>query len=85
MPMMKMKNNFVLLKEESLDKITDAGILLPSDRWKRRCRVLAAGPESSVRAGNLVLRNVGKGTDIEINGQMLEIVHEDWIIAVLNE
>jgi hypothetical protein len=30
-----------------------------------------------------VVRNVGRGTPITIEGQQLELIHEDWVMAIV--
>jgi co-chaperonin GroES (HSP10) len=78
-----MKNSHVLLREEPYPELTSSGLWVPPPKWKRRCRVIAACPTAEVAEGDIVLRNVGKGTDIELDGTEYEVLHSDWIIAVL--
>jgi len=80
-----MKNSFVLLQEEHEPDMTPSGIFIPQPKWKRRCKVVSACLTSGLSVGETVLRNVGKGTDIELDDVEYEILHSDWIIAVLHE
>ena len=78
-----MKNNHLLVRELSVERTTDAGILLPEEKWKRRAEVLVVCDDSQIRPGDVVMRNVGRGTLITIEGQQLEMIHEDWVMAIV--
>lgn len=80
---MQMKNNYLLVKEISVERTTSAGLLLPEEKWKRRAEVLAVCADSQIRPGDTVIRNVGRGTPITIEGQQLEMIHEDWVMAIV--
>jgi len=79
----QMKNNHLLVRELSVERTTDAGILLPEEKWKRRAEVLVVCDDSQIRPGDVVMRNVGRGTPITIEGQQLEMIHEDWVMAIV--
>jgi len=79
----QMKNNHLLVRELSVERTTAAGILLPEEKWKRRAEVLAVCADSQIRPGDIVMRNVGRGTPITIEGQQLEMIHEDWVMAIV--
>jgi len=78
-----MKNNHLLVRELSVERTTDAGILLPEEKWKRRAEVLAVCTDSQIQPGDVIMRNVGRGTPITIEGQRLEMIHEDWVMAIV--
>ena len=78
-----MKNDFVLLKELNKETETDSGIVYNSDKWSRKCEVVSTYKNSPLHVGDTIVKNVGKGTDIELNGEKYEILHIDWIIATL--
>lgn len=81
---LKMKNDFFLVKELSGEEMTDSGIYI-SEKYPRKAKVLACGEtETEVKVGDTVLRNVGRGTQININGEDLEMIHKDFIMAVLS-
>jgi len=82
---MEMINDFVQLKELDKETKTESGIIVTSDKWGRRCEVISATEECQVTVGDIVLRNVGKGTNIELDGEEFEILHTDWIMAIINE
>jgi co-chaperonin GroES (HSP10) len=80
---MKMKNDFVLVREVSTEKTTPSGILLPPEKWKRKAVVVKTCEGSPLQEGDLVLRNVGRGTTIQVGDEELEAIHQDWIMAIL--
>ena len=80
--MMEMTNDFVLLKELPKEEQTKGGIIVTLDKWGRRCKVISTPKECQVSIGDIVLRNVGKGTSIELDGVEFEILHTNWLIAV---
>lgn len=81
---LKMKNNFLLVKELSEEEKTASGICV-IEKYPRRAMVLACcETETEVNVGDTILRNVGRGTQININGKDLEMIHKDFIIAVLS-
>ena len=82
---MEMTNDFVLLKELPKEEQTKGGIIVALDKWGRRCTVVSSSEECQLNTGDTVLRNVGKGTSIELDGVEFEILHTDWIMAILNE
>lgn len=81
---MKMKNSYVLVREVSVETTSPAGLLLPEEKWKRKAVVVKAEEGSAVKEGDLVLRNVGRGTPIQVDGEELETIHQDWIMAILS-
>ena len=85
MILMEMTNDFVLLKELPRETKTESGILIALDKWGRRCTVVSSSEECQLNIGDTVLRNVGKGTSIELDGEEFEILHTDWIMGILNE
>lgn len=84
--MMKMKNNFFLIKEINEETVTDSGIIIPADKYERRAKVYAVcEDEDVVNVGDTVIKNVGRGTPIVLNGEEYEMLHKDFIMAVLVE
>ncbi len=81
---LKMKNEFFLVKELQEERETAGGIYLP-EKYPRKAMVLACcDNETEVKVGDTVLRNVGRGTQINLNGENLEMIHRDFIMAILS-
>lgn len=81
---MKMKNNYVLIKEIKEEQISKGGLLLPND-WntKRKALVIEIEDNDQIKRGDIILREHGKSTEIEINGETLEIIHLNNIMMVI--
>lgn len=77
----KMKNNYILIKD--IEERKAEGIILPSKKWNRTARVLAAGNNKQVSKGDIIIKNVGKGTPMTINGIKMEMIHINHIILKL--
>ena len=81
---LKMKNDFFLVRELQEEEKTTGGIYLP-EKYPRKAIVLACcDTETEVKVGDTVLRNVGRGTQINLNGENLEMIHRDFIMAILS-
>jgi co-chaperonin GroES (HSP10) len=79
-----MKNNYVLIKEIKEEQISKGGLLLPND-WntKRKALVIEIEDNDQIKKGDIILRQHGKSTEIEINGETLEIIHLNNIMMVI--
>ena len=79
---MKMKNDYLLI-EEIEEERTESGLWLPPDPKNRRARVLEVDDDEEIKVGDIVLKNVGKGTAIRIEGKWVEAIHRNNLIAVI--
>ena len=80
----KMMHDHLLVEELRVERYSSSGLLLPEEKWKRRARVLCAPSDCPVQSGDEIIRNMGRGTPITINGQELEIIHLDWVMAKID-
>ncbi len=81
----KMKNNYILIQEES-EKQTSSGIWLPEDPMNRKAIVLAVGEdEEEIEKGDLVFKNIGKGTALRMDGVWVEAIHRNHLLAVVKK
>ena len=79
-----MKNNYVLTKEIIESKVTESGIILSTEKYNRKCIVIKSGsPE--VKEGHTIIKTIGKGTIFKIEGEEYEILHENHILAIIEE
>ena len=79
---MKMKNNYVLLEEVTQER-TPSGIWLPQNKHNRVAKVLAVDEsDKDISVGDTVLKLIGKGTEIRMEGKYVEAVHRNNILAV---
>ena len=81
---MKMKNNYVLIEEIS-ELQTASGLWLPPDANNRRAIVLEISEDEEIKVGDEVLKNIGKGTQIRIEGKWVEAIHRNNLMAVKNK
>ena len=84
--MMKMKNNYVMIQEiPEEDHISPSGIVLSSTRAdrNRRAVVVNAGTSTELEDGDIVLKNLGKGTIMNLNGEDYEIINETQLMAAI--
>lgn len=79
-----MKNNFVLTKEIIEKRVTESGIILPDEKWNRKCIAIKSDSEQ-IKEGDTLIKTIGKGTVFKINGEEYEIIHENNILAVITE
>lgn len=79
-PSMLMKNNQILIIDKKESRKTQSGLVLPDIKWNRTAIVVNPGT-SQLQEGDIVLKEIGKGTYITINDIEYEIVHIDTIMA----
>jgi len=81
---MKMKNNYVLIKEIKEEPISKGGLLLPTD-WndRRKAIVIEVEENLQVKKGDTILRELGKSTEIKIGDETFEIIHLNNIMVVI--
>lgn len=80
----KLKNNYVLVKEIIEEQITESGILLLTEKYNRKCIVVKSSSDD-IREGNTIIKTIGKGTIFKIEGEEYEILHENHILAIIEE
>lgn len=79
-----MMHDHLLVEELRVKRHSSLGLLLPEEKWRRRAMVLASSADCPVQPGDEIIRNMGRGTPITINGQELEIIHLDWVMAKID-
>jgi co-chaperonin GroES (HSP10) len=82
---MKMKNNYLLIQEiEQEETKTASGIIIPVEKHNRKAKVINEGDNKDLSAGDVILKNMGKGTMVTLDGVEFEVLHINQIIAVLD-
>lgn len=80
----KMKNDYILIKDLNEEEVTKGGIIIPKgEKWNRRAIVLSSGNCDQVKKGDIILKNLGKGTPMIINDIQMEMIHINNIIAII--
>ena len=83
---MKMKNNYLLVQEiEQQEQKTTAGIIMPMEKYNRKIMVINAGDAKHIKAGDVILKNIGHGTIITLDDIEYEIIHVDHLVAIIEE
>lgn len=83
--LMKMKNNYVVIQELPEETITKTGIYLtPNPAMNRKAVVILAGEnEDGIESGDIVVKNLGKGTVMNINDVDYELINISQLMAVI--
>ena len=82
---MKMKNDYLLIQEiEQKEITTPSGLIIPPPKHNRKARVIESGSDQ-VKPGDVVLKNMGKGTRITLNDVEFETIHINQIFAIIEE
>jgi len=83
---MKMKNDYLLIQEiEQQETKTDSGIIIPVEKHNRQAKIINAGDAEYLKAGDVILKNMGKGTMLTLNNTEFEVIHINQIIAVVED
>ena len=83
---MKMKNDYLLIQEiEQQETKTASGIIIPVEKHNRKAKIINAGNAEHLKAGDVILKNMGKGTMVTLNDTEFEVIHITQIIAVIEE
>ena len=82
---MKMKNDYLLIQEiEQKETTTPSGLIIPPPQHNRHARVIETGSDQ-VKPGDVILKNIGKGTGVILNDTKFEVIHINQIFAVIEE
>lgn len=80
-----MKNDYLLIQEIKQKEITTpSGLIIPPPKHNRKARVIESGSDL-VKPGDVILKNMGKGTMITLNDIEFETIHINQIFAVIEE
>jgi|TARA_R110001592_G_scaffold6038_6_gene32739 co-chaperonin GroES (HSP10) len=81
---MKMKNNYLLIQEiEQQEQKTSSGIIIPVEKHNRKATVINAGDAEHIKEGNIILKNMGKGTMVTLDNTEYEVIHINQLIAII--
>ena len=83
---MKMKNDYLLIQEiEQQETTTATGIIIPVEKHNRQAKIINSGDVDHLKAGDVILKNMGKGTTLTLNDIEFEVIHLNQIIAVIKD
>ena len=81
-----MKNDYLLIQEiEQKETTTASGIIIPVEKHNRKAKVINAGNDEHIKAGDVILKNMGKGTMVTLNDTEFEVIHINQILAVIED
>ena len=81
-----MKNDYLLIQEiEQQETKTDSGIIIPVEKHNRQAKIINAGDAEYLKAGDVILKNMGKDTMLTLNNTEFEVIHINQIIAVVED
>ena len=81
-----MKNNYLLIQEiEQKETKTPGGIIIPAEKHNRKAKVINSGDAEHLKEGDVILKNMGKGTMFTLNDVEFEVIHVNQIIAIIEE
>lgn len=82
--MIQLRQKHVLLKEIKPENITKSGIYITPIKWNRKFLVIDSASKL-VNKNDIVFVEIGKGTDLELNGENYLVYSEDNIMAIIEE
>ena len=81
-----MKNNYLLVQEiEQQEQKTAAGIIMPTEKYNRKVKVINTGGAKHINVGDVILKNIGHGTIVTLDDIEYEIIHVDHLVAIIEE
>jgi len=81
-----MKNNYILVQEIKQEETkTASGIIIPEEKYNRKVKVINSGNCDSLKKGDVVLKNIGKGTAVTLDNIEFEIINVSQLIAVIED
>jgi co-chaperonin GroES (HSP10) len=82
--LMQMKNNYLLVQEiEQQERTTASGIIMSTEKYNRKVKIINPGDNKDLKEGDVVLKNMGKGTMVRLDNVEHELIHITDLIAIL--
>lgn len=80
----EMVNGYVLVKDEKLEDITTKGGIIIPQKWQRIATIVAV-PEGETKysVGDKIIKPIGKGTPITLDGVEYEAIKGELLFARL--
>tara|TARA_R110002049_G_scaffold139581_1_gene300322 strand:+ start:68 stop:319 length:252 start_codon:yes stop_codon:yes gene_type:complete len=81
-----MKNDYLLIQEiEQQETKTESGLIIPIEKHNRQAKIINAGNTEYLKDGDVILKNMGKGTMLTLNDIEFEVIHINQIIAIIED
>ena len=62
-----------------------SGIIIPAEKHNRKAKIINAGNDQDLKAGDVILKNMGKGTTVTLNNIEFEVIHINKSIAIIED
>ena len=81
-----MKNDYLLIQEiEQKETTTASGLIIPVEKHNRKAKIINSGNVEHLKAGDVILKNIGKGTMVTLNDTEFEVIHINQILAIIED
>ena len=72
----EMQNDYVMVKDlEKEDTVTKNGLIIPADKYQRLAKIVALPEnETSLKLGDVIIKPIGRGTPVKLNGEEYECI-----------
>lgn len=81
----EMQNDYVMVKDlEKEDTVTKNGIIIPADKYQRLAKIVALPEnETCLKLGDVIIKPIGRGTPVKLNGEEYECIKKALLFARL--
>ena len=80
-----LKNEYILIQDIK-NETTQSGIIIPDETYNRFARVLKTYEGSTLTAGDIIIKPIGRTTPIKINDVIYDCIKEGFVFAkVIND
>lgn len=80
-----LKNGYILIQDIK-NETTQSGIIIPDETYNRFARVLKTYEGSTLTAGDIIIKPIGRTTPIKINDVVYDCIKEGFVFAkVIND
>lgn len=80
-----LKNGYILIQDIK-NETTPSGIIIPDETYNRFARVIKTYEGSTLTAGDIIIKPIGRTTPIKINDVIYDCIKEGFVFAkVINE
>lgn len=78
-----MKNDYILIRDmASVERRTESGIIVPLPKYQRIATVVCSNSDN-FNVGDTIIKPIGKGTPITIDGVAYEAINSKYIFATI--
>ena len=75
-----LKNGYILIQDIK-NETTPSGIIIPDETYNRFARVIKTYEGSTLTAGDIIIKPIGRTTPIKINDVIYDCIKEGFVFA----